>query len=138
MFAPAVSAEPLIENTAVDEPAPAFRVAVIDRLPEVSVTLPVGALPEAACSVAVIVATPVCPRVARLVATATVVADVTLTVVATDADALITGLTVVSPMYLAVMELLPQTNELAAVVILAIAVPPEGVTGSVPSATVPS
>lgn len=45
---PMASDEPLTRKVAVDKPAPALRLEVIVRLPEVSVTEPVGAFPEAA------------------------------------------------------------------------------------------
>jgi hypothetical protein len=127
----------LTENVAVDEVAPVLRVAESDRLPDVRVTLPVGAFPEAACKVAVIVATPVCSTVDAFDVTVIVVADVTLTVVTADVDAPMTGLTVAFPLYWAVMELLPQISALAATVMLAVAVLPEAVTVCVPSAVVP-
>jgi hypothetical protein len=127
----------LTENVAEDEVEPAFRLAVNARLPEVRVTLPVGAFPEAACKVTVTVAVAVCATVDRFVVTVIVVADVTFTVVAADADALTTGLTVVSPLYLAVMELLPQVSALADTVRLALAALPEAITVCVPSAAVP-
>jgi hypothetical protein len=127
----------LTRNVAVDEVAPAFRLAVIARLPEVRLTLPAGGFPEAACTTTVIVATPVCPMVIRLVVAVVDVDDVTPIVAAADADALMTGLTEVSPLYLAVMELLPQMSELAATVMLTLAMLPEAVRFSVAIAVVP-
>jgi hypothetical protein len=60
---------------------------VIVKVPELRVTLPVGAFPEAACMVAVMIAVADCATVERLVVTVIVVAEVTLTVVADDVDA---------------------------------------------------
>ena len=138
MSEPTAREEPLTENVAVDEVAPARRIAVSARLPEVKVTLPVGALPESASIVTVTVATADCAMVDRLDVTVIVVADVTFTVVAADTDAVKVVLVELSPPYLAVMELLPQISEFAATVMLAVATLPEAVRVSVPIAVVPS
>jgi hypothetical protein len=135
---PTARDEPLTENVAFDDVAPAARLLVIVSVPEFNVTLPVGALPESACIVTVIVATAVCAIVGKLVATVIVVADVTITVVAVDTDALKVVPVELSPPYLAVMELLPQISELAATVILAVATVPLAVSLSVPIAVAPS
>jgi hypothetical protein len=127
VFEPMAREEPLIENVVVDEVAPALRLAVSDKPSEVRMTLPVGPFPDAASMVTVIVASPVCPTVDRFVVTVIVVAEVTLSVVAADVDATMTGLTELSPLYLAVMELLPQIKAFAANVMLVLATLPEAV-----------
>ena len=138
MVAPIAREEPFTANVAVEEVVPAFRLADKLRLPEARVTLPVGALPEDAWTVTVMVSVPAYGRVVRLVATVVVVADVTFTVAAADTEALMTGLTDPSPLYLAVIGLAPQISPLAGTVRVAVARLPEAVKFTVASELVPS
>ena len=126
MSLPAARTEPFTRKTAVERPLPALRVAVIVRLPEVSVTAPAGALPEAALMVTVTVEIALGAMVERLDVTVTVVKEFTLTVTAGETDGTTTVGVEVSPPYLAVMVLLPHISEVAGKVRLAIPVLPDG------------
>ena len=137
MSLPLARAEPFTRNTAVERPLPGRRPALTVRLPDVSVTEPVGALPEAALMVTVMVEIALGAMVERLDVTVIAVREVTLTVTAVEVDGTTTVGVEVSPPYLAVMLLLPHISEVAGKVRLATPVLPDAVRVWLPNNAVP-